>query len=59
MERSIRIILFHKVMDKSTGLLSVTDSMVCCMKAKSKVTIARLENGEAKWSFVGISGERA
>jgi hypothetical protein len=29
------------------------------MEAKAKVTIARLENSEAKWSFVGISGERA
>jgi hypothetical protein len=29
------------------------------MEAKSKVTIARLENSEDKWSFVDISGERA
>jgi hypothetical protein len=29
------------------------------MGAKSKATIARLEKSGDKWSFVGISGERA
>jgi hypothetical protein len=43
----------------SPGTLLVASGEAHDMEAKSKVTIARLENGEAKWSFVGISSERA
>jgi hypothetical protein len=43
----------------SPGTQFMPSGKVHDMEMKSKVTIARLENSEDKWSFIDISSERA
>ena len=42
----------------SPGTQLMASGEACDMKAKSKITVARLEKSENKWSFIDKSGER-